>query len=101
MHASIRFPTRRTWVKSIQRGNFIIWPLVTVKNVNKYFSESKETVKGHMNHQRQGVKSPKLNGDIIPGLQHNSLVSVGKIADAGYYTIFMPGGEGLQVFDAN
>ena len=30
--------------------------------------------------------------DILPGLQHNSLVSVGKLADAGYYTIFMPGG---------
>ena len=25
--------------------------------------------------------------DILPGLQHNSLVSVGKLADAGYYTL--------------
>ena len=39
--------------------------------------------------------------DILPGLQHNSLVSVGKLADAGYYTIFVPGGEGVQVFDEN
>ena len=30
--------------------------------------------------------------DILPGLQHNSLVSVGKLADAGYYNIFMLGG---------
>ena len=36
--------------------------------------------------------------DILPGLQHNSLVSVGKLAKAGYYTIFMPGGKGVQVF---
>ena len=38
--------------------------------------------------------------DILPGLQDNSLVSVGKLADAGYYTLFMPGGQGVQVFDA-
>ena len=39
--------------------------------------------------------------DMLPGLQHNSLVSVGKLADTGYYTLFMPGGQGVHVFDAN
>ena len=38
--------------------------------------------------------------DILPGLQHNSLCSFGKLADARYYTIFMSGSEGVQVFDA-
>ena len=52
MHASIGFPMRRTWVKAIRWGNFIGWRMVTIKNVNKYFPESEETVKGHMNHQR-------------------------------------------------
>ena len=33
--------------------------MVTVENVNKHFPESEETVKGHMNHQRQGVRSTK------------------------------------------
>ena len=31
--------------------------------------------------------------DILPSLEHNSLVSVGKLSDAGYYTLFMLGGE--------
>ena len=31
----------------------------TVENVNKHFQESEETVKGHMNHQRQRVRSTK------------------------------------------
>ena len=35
--------------------------------------------------------------DILPGLQHNSLVSVGTLSDAGYCTIFMPGTQGVQV----
>ena len=39
--------------------------------------------------------------DILPGLQHSSLVSVGKLADAGYCTIFMPGNQGVQVFNGN
>ena len=34
-------------------------PACTVKNVNKHFPESDETVKGHMNHQRQGVRPTK------------------------------------------
>ena len=39
--------------------------------------------------------------DILPGLQHISLVSVGKLSDAGYCTIFMPGNQGVQVFNGN
>ena len=39
--------------------------------------------------------------DILPSLEHNSLVSVGKLADAGYYTLFMPGGREVQVYDSN
>ena len=35
--------------------------------------------------------------DILPGLHKDSLISVGKLADAGYYTIFMPGNQGVQV----
>ena len=39
--------------------------------------------------------------NILSGLQHNSLIIVGKLANAEYCTIFMPGGEGVQVFDTN
>ena len=63
MHASIGFPTRRTWLKAVRRGKFVGWPLVTVKNVNNYFPESEETVKGHMNHQRKRLWSTKSNED--------------------------------------
>ncbi len=33
--------------------------------------------------------------DILPGLRPNSLVSVGKLADANYTTIFHPQGMGV------
>jgi len=32
--------------------------------------------------------------DVLPGLRPNSLVSVGKLADADYTTVFHPRGEG-------
>ena len=35
------------------------------------------------------------------GLQNKSLISVDRLADTGYYSIFMPGGEGVQVMDTN
>jgi hypothetical protein len=34
---------------------------------------------------------------VLPGLQPNSLVSVGKLADAGYTTIFYPAGREVSV----
>ena len=33
--------------------------MLTVENVNEHFQESEDTVKGHMNQQRQGVCSTK------------------------------------------
>ena len=59
LHASLGFPVKSTWLKAIRAGNFAGWPLVTVENVHKYFPESDETQMGHLNQQRQGVRSTK------------------------------------------
>ena len=47
--------TKRTWIKAIRKGNYLSWPLINVKNVNKFVPESEETQKGHMRDQHQGV----------------------------------------------
>ena len=57
VHACVGYPTKATWLKAIRKGNFVGWPMVTVSNVNKHFPESEETQKGHLNQQRQGVRS--------------------------------------------
>ena len=59
LHGAAGFPTKATWIKAIQNGSYLSWPLVNVKNVNKFFPESEETQKGHMRTQRQGVLSTK------------------------------------------
>ena len=60
LHAAAGFPTKLTWLKAIRAGNYESWPMITVKNVNKYFPESKETQKGHMRQTREGVRSKKI-----------------------------------------
>ena len=59
LHGPAGFPTKRTWFEAIWKENYLSWPLVNVKNVNKFFPESEETQKGHMRGQRQGVRSTK------------------------------------------
>ena len=36
------------------------------------------------------VREPANAVDIVPGLQHNSLLSINKFAEANYVTVFMP-----------
>ena len=37
--------------------------------------------------------------NILPSLSLNSLISAGKLAESGYVTLFMPGGDGVEVYD--
>ena len=59
MHAVCGYPVKSTWLKAIQAGNFIGWPLLTVRNIQKYFPETVETPKGHINQSRKNVRSTK------------------------------------------
>ena len=40
LHGASGFPTKATWLKAIRNGSYLLWPLVNVKNVNNFFSES-------------------------------------------------------------
>ena len=51
MHAVCGYPVKSTWCKAAKAGNFVGWPLLTEKNINKYYPETDETPKGHMNRQ--------------------------------------------------
>ena len=60
LHAAAELQNKATWINSIINGNYLTWPLITVKNVNKHFPESEETQNGHMLNQKQGVRSTKV-----------------------------------------
>jgi hypothetical protein len=59
MHAVCGYPVKSTWLKAIQAGNFIGWPLLTARNIQKYFPETVETPKGHLNQSGKNVRSTK------------------------------------------
>ena len=60
MHAACGFPVKSTWIKAIEAGNFKGWLLLTVKRVKKYYLETTETPKGHLNQVRQNIRSTKV-----------------------------------------
>ena len=37
LHAAAGFPTKETGLNSIRNGNYLIWPLLTIHNVNRHF----------------------------------------------------------------
>jgi hypothetical protein len=55
MHAVCGYPVKSTWCKAAKAGNFVGWPLLTEKNINKYYPETDETPKGHMNQQQKKI----------------------------------------------
>ena len=59
MHSVCGYPVKSTWLKAIQAGNYIGWPLLTAQKVKKYYPETIETPKGHMNQTRKDVRSAK------------------------------------------
>eukprot|EP00804_Cyclotella_cryptica_P008100 CCRYP_004591-RA/>CCRYP_004591-RA protein AED:0.17 eAED:0.17 QI:0/0/0/1/0/0/4/0/815 len=59
MHAVCGYPVKSTWLKAIKAGNFVGWPLLTEANVKKYYPETAETQKGHLNQTRKNVRSTK------------------------------------------
>ena len=59
MHAVCGYPVKSTWIKAVKAGNYTGWPLLTERNVNKYYPETNQTPRGHMNQSRKNVRSTK------------------------------------------
>ena len=65
LHIATSFPTKATCLKSNRCGKYLTWHLITVKYVHKYSTESEETLKGHMQHQRQVIRSTKQQHTLL------------------------------------
>ncbi len=64
LHAAAGYPTEETWIKAIWAGNYNTWPSLTIANAHKHHPGSKETQKGHIKCQHQGIQSTKTLADI-------------------------------------
>ena len=59
MHAVCGYPVKSTWIKTIRAGIYIRWLMLTERNVARYYPETNETPKGHLNQSRENVRSTK------------------------------------------
>ena len=59
MHAVCGYSVKSTWIRAIKVGNYVGWPMLTERNVSKYYPEADETIKGHMNQNKKNVRSTK------------------------------------------
>jgi hypothetical protein len=63
-HAAAGFPTKSSWLKAIKNKQYASWPGLTWEAVNKNFPESQETLKGHGQKTRSGLRSTKATPQI-------------------------------------
>ena len=59
MHAVCGYPVKSIWIKAVKAGNYMGWTLLTETNVKKYYPETDEIPKGHMNQTRKNTRSTK------------------------------------------
>jgi hypothetical protein len=52
LHAACFSPVKSTWITAINNGFFSSWPGLNEHAVEKHFSKSISTTKGHLNQQR-------------------------------------------------
>jgi hypothetical protein len=59
LHASLFSPATQTWTKVIENNHFSTWPMFTAQEVRKYLPKSVATAMGHLDQQRQNIRSTK------------------------------------------
>jgi hypothetical protein len=59
LHASLFSPATQTWTKAILNNHFSTWLAFTVLEVCKYLPKLVATSMGHMDQQRQNIRSTK------------------------------------------
>ena len=58
-HASAGYPVKITWIDAIRQGNYMGWPGLSARLVQKHLLPSEHTANGHLHLTKQGVRSTK------------------------------------------
>jgi hypothetical protein len=78
LHAAAGSPVPSTWIAAIQKEHYATWPGLTDDLIRKHLPKSVATVKGHLDQQRQNIRSTKpnppkpANNTSIPSLAPNA-----------------------------
>ena len=60
MHTVCGYPVKSTWIKSIKTGNYVGWLMLNKRKIARYYPETNDTPKCHLNQSRKNVRSTKL-----------------------------------------
>ena len=76
MHAACGYPAKSTWIKAIRKGNYVGWPLLSVKNVHAHYPETDKTTMGRLNQSQANIRSTKTSGSpyLKPQRKHSKLL---------------------------
>ncbi|KAL7542018.1 hypothetical protein ACHAWF_007069, partial [Thalassiosira exigua] len=70
IHACLGFPTKAAMLSATRAGRLLTIPFATVANINEFYPETNEMPKGHLDQQRQGVRSTReTNEDNIKAME--------------------------------
>jgi hypothetical protein len=53
LHQACFSPATSIFIKTIEHGNFVTWPMLTSENVKKYLPKSEATAMGHLDQQQK------------------------------------------------
>ena len=95
------YPVKWTWVNAIKAGNCGGWPLLTIKNVTKYYPKMVKTPAGHMNQTRKNVQSTKPTKDTSKGRQKKKPKTTTTADVISQVKAQKQGALGTSVSDAN
>ena len=65
LHLSLFSPTKSTLLKALANNHFVGWPAFTTDAVRRHLSLAEPTIMGHMDQQRQNVRSTKTAPALI------------------------------------
>ena len=61
MYIVCGYPFKSMLMKAIKSGNYVGWPILTKRNVTRYYPETNKAPKGHMNQSRKISGPPNIN----------------------------------------
>jgi hypothetical protein len=59
LHKAMSSCTKSTLIHAVKNGHFATWPGLTEEAINKHLKLTPSTVMGHMNQERQNIRSTK------------------------------------------
>ena len=65
LHAAAGSPMPSTWLAAIRKGHYATWPGLTTQLVTKHLPTSAASIKGHLDQQRQNIRSTKPTTQLI------------------------------------